>query len=413
MPESVVIAEKPVVSHPSLGEGMAEKNTHSNRHNLPRPKQILLSLFVIAATLLVCETLARIVVALGNPPDFGSINFDRKYALAHVYSKQKKTVPSLIFLGTSYTEAAIYADYMQQLLKSDNILDVDVLNLAVRSSWTRDQLFLLKNAMNAKSVPLIVFYDVSPIGFGLNGDYAERFSEQLAKSHKNYLLEPKDDGLNSFKSKVKDFSYLVRYRPYFKQLLVELPKQAFNLEGFRAYIRKYSPSTESSGRGWTPLPSMATESELAETESIRTGNFKAWSMPDKLDPEQISYKGLNTLSAFCRKNHIPLVLLWLPVHKRAESVWKNALGLSAQDCQKGFAKLVDNRNVFLMDFHNSLAQRDETSRAQTNLYNPDFADCDHVNAIGAIKTTDMIESKLCQPPFNAILKNAKKKIVEQ
>ena len=99
---AVETQEKSVASQPldyeSL-EKLTEIGSQPASSGLFSSKKMLLALLCVASTLIVCEALARIVVFIGKPVQYGQYEFDSKMAIAK--QKLPANKPCLYLVGAS------------------------------------------------------------------------------------------------------------------------------------------------------------------------------------------------------------------------------------------------------------------------------------------------------------------------
>ena len=365
---------------------------------IPVPKSRAFKVFFSIVVALMClEAAARAVVAIAKPPQYGHVMFDQKLALACKPPQDGKR--SLLFLGTSYIEQGIYSDLIALKLKERGV-DLDVRNLAVRGSWPHDQLFLLDKAVKHGTRPAAVFCDVGPLGIGWDTRTAECYSPQLAGSIAAFELIPNANGLSDkAKRFLLDNSYLFRFQRYFKALLMKLPELVFDPRQTFTMLEKEETLLDMSPSGWVAAGEIATYDTINLTVEKKIQRYKSWLNNRKPDKKYLQCSGFAALKKYCKEQCIPLVLLWMPCTPQAERIWQGSMDLSSEECLECFSKLADGEDTWFVDLHSIL-----TKPGVNGCDKSKFVDCDHLNALGGIATSEYITELLLKPPYASFLK---------
>lgn len=332
-------------------------NDFASTRGAKRPNKVAFAVALIALTFIFAEVLARVVAVTGQFNPAVSDEFADKMLIANRASTQ----PALIFLGSSYTESAVYSELLSGQLRQAGYA-VDVKNLAMTGEGASPnvQLKLLKAAVESGTKPIAVFYDVSPL-FGF-----------LVNSH----------------SRIPDTNvpvYLLAYRARYGELLRSLPQiilapHTVTAAGFLAKRQTTSPD------GWLPRSNVVNSETLQSSLMLRRKLIESHQMSRKF------YEVLSDVKQFCDSKQIPFVLVWYPTMPQSDALYAN-LGVTSDNFYALMNDAVNIWHVRFMNLHGAL-----------NSLN--FADCEHLNTAGADRVTSKISQTLMSDGFVDMLSGA-------
>ncbi len=317
--------------------------------------KIIQALVVVVSTLFFFEGLARVIAVVGQYDPLTSDEFLLKQRLAETPTKNS----AIVFMGSSFTSASIYADILaSQLQKSGTQSDVKNLAMQGQGAAPAVQLKLLRRAIDSGNKPSVVLCDVSP----LLGCVAERL-----ENHQQ--LTP--------------FSpYLLVYRARFNRLLRGLPgilaaPSTVSTAGFG--INTPPQST----KGWNPILEASDDQSMAGSLQQR----QALAHQYRSSPQ--FFKLLEPLQALCLQEKIPLVLVYYPTTPESDAVYQK-LGIPPEQFVRLCTEMATKQQVHFINLH---APLDRTY----------FADCDHVNAAGAVFITQKMLQLMSTDKFQQLL----------
>lgn len=354
-----------------------------------RSYQIRVTLASIFIVLLMFELFARFLVALGDPVQFCDSEFDSKWQIAsHV---QNPKTPQIFVLGTSYSERAVYSELITERLQKQGI-DVNITNLASSGSFAKDWLFQLKTALKHSSSCKAVVIEVSKMGFLLPPSTNEVYRKELLDSYLSFLLAEPKNPKELLIACLNTVSYAFRYRGYLKSLTSEMPINMLSGDAGRKNWVNTATHCEFSKSGWGPGYNFVTAEALEFSKSERTKTVELFLQ--QLDRKQMPYGSIKSAVEFCRKENIPVIFLWLPVHPEFDRWYTETTKISAEQFKNVILREAKACNAKLIDVHSF---SDQSS----------FHDGDHVNAMGAVKVSDTIAQLLSGPEFAQLLKPQK------
>lgn len=357
-------------------------------------RKVCLILLSAVAVLLLCEAVARILVTVGRPVQGGSRDFDSKYAIALSPSEHNR--PTIFCVGDSLISRAIYAELLSARLR-DSGIDVNVRNLAVCGSCPGDECFLLKRAIDSGVWAQAVIYDVTPVALKADPFFVRGYSARLSESYigNRFLAEP-TDLLGQLQRILCQNSYLVGYRGYIKEQLQSTIDRACTPGKHLAQSLIGKIMAETSPCGWAPAYTTAEVDDLNDGVEDRP----AWpGLPNarKSNPISPYVYERGPIKEFCAERGIPLIFVWLPAHPLAAKMILKQLGMSTQDCQRAFASAAKTPGTWFLDLHDI----DQDPRH--------FMDLTHLNAAGAIATTERLSEILKVPPLRELLEDSRDK----
>ncbi|MBY0451257.1 MAG: hypothetical protein K2X01_11595 [Cyanobacteria bacterium] len=338
--------------------------------------RLWVSTIVLLLSLLSVEVAARIIVSWAVPEQSASRGFDHKYYLARApFERDRRTV---LILGDSLANMGIYSQLLRTRLSQAGI-PVSVRNLASSRNTPDMNIALLQSALKAGNHPALVIVNINMAVF--NGYYIHHREQTpepaLAASYlgRCELAEPTD-----FAEKTRCFFekhlYFIRFRGFFKGQFRTLDRTLFGVEKRLSKNPKDFVQDEAFQEGWSPSFGMKTEEEFLAKNQFNTDNLAAFR---KTQGPKFTWEPRPFLKfyTFCRKHHIPLVMVLLPVHPISEQYFVKA-GLVSPEANyaREFKRWADNTNSWYLDYY----QLDSDS---THFYNTS-----HLNVLGAVSVTE-------------------------
>jgi hypothetical protein len=392
----MLVAEKQTKPDSVIVEGVDAPRLNSTRDADLRAQQkrvtgfVLTTLLSILVTLCCLEALARVVVWLGKPVNFSSSQFDAKYWDA--VNPRDTSLPSIFFLGTSHVGTGVYADLISLRLQQAGY-QVDARNIGCAWGGYRDELFLLREAIRHGVRPFAVVYELEHNGFLSKG---AGYSEPFKHSYMGYLVADRNSPKGLLSYGLNKHSYLFRYRRYFYQILISLRDTLLGQQ----YMNTSSSyvTRDISPQGWYPLYTPVSPQRLQESLQLHENSLN--SLPPKvltqLDRDNLRNGLVEPVYEFCKSNHIPLILLRLPVHHAYEQIFEHKLGVSHERFADAFRKQSTIYQAPLLDVSGDDNQ-------------DHFGDSDHLNALGAVGTSERIAQELLQEPYSSMLRGGQQK----
>jgi hypothetical protein len=355
-------------------------------------RNILISLAVVAFTLLCVEGLSRWIVSTSYPEQSSSKVFDRKYYLAKAPVEQKKS--SILLLGDSYMNMGLYPELLQKRLLEKAGIETDIRNLASPNNTPEMSLFLLKTAIASGIKPKIVIYNVSPTLFNKTRITNPEETPEKALSN-SYIGKCLYQSPSHFSGQVEctldRYSYFFRYRSYFKEQLSQWERPLFGVEKKLRRGPLESPHVESeiSPGGWGPGYSIYTESQFQNNYKLTEEHVQQYT---KTTGKTFVWtdKPFQKLQHYCQEQHIPLLLAWFPSHplQKTYSQQLNRLEQHEQFETKMEA-LGHLPGIWFLNFHDSDADTDH------------YYNVSHLNILGAIELTNKVADVLLTPAFQS------------
>jgi hypothetical protein len=334
------------------------------------------------------EALARIVVVTGNPPQYGYRAIDSKVEVAA--ASRKDPLPQVFFLGSSYTAQGVCSELITYRLNQSGY-NISAYNLAFSKARPLDQLWLLRTAFRNKVPPAAVVCEVSFDALALPKNISTTYTKELQSSYMRFWKR-ENSLLDSVKFILGNNFYLFRYRSYLRQFLLDAPSVVFAPDGATTHFVTNKVNIESSLHGWMPGYSIFNQDSYDKTAQFESERLL---LAQHLDGRALKYYPLVAVSDFCARNHIPVILLWLPTYPSFQS-WKEKLtGISVAQFRETLMRDAGKYHLDLIDLH------DDSDQAH-------YSNPDHLNAIGAICVSERIAQKLTEPPFDEMLRKYKR-----
>ncbi|HEY9712848.1 MAG TPA: hypothetical protein V6C72_05225 [Chroococcales cyanobacterium] len=360
------------------------KTSEVTAENEPRPRAIRrlpVIIFSIVCPILVMESLARFIVAVGDPSQYGSFEFDTRLQLAQNPPRDR---PYLLILGDSIASRGAYSELLARRLQATG-LPLGVLNLACDGAFPRDEIILARTAVKNGLKLYAVIFDVNGVClFNPVADYDNDYSPRFWKSPEGARIAESEEA-RGFKKQVsyqikrllRGF-YLYRYSGYLKEQLQHFTQAL--VAPFSTHDSKFDPDRRAiSKEGFAPGFHIASNDELQKDEQFHTefiANFK-----NARHKIAYGYAGLKPIKEFSETNHVPLILVHFPAPLQSISAVFRACGLTESQVIERLRQVADETNCRFLNLSRICAPGD-------------FSDCTHVNVIGAIKTTEALGREL-------------------
>ena len=370
------------------GEGTnTTKDVGVRSVSLAMVRNILLSVLL---TLVLCESLARLFISYSQPPQFGSFEYDSKY-IAATATKPATNKRSVVFVGTSYTSRAVYAELLHSLL-AERGLDLDIYNFASSGSWPKDELFLIESAIKNGASPALIVYDVTPAVLHCRSDIFRGHSALLSSSYMGQYLIPKERSyIERARAWAQKHFYLVRYRSFLHTRLLEIPGRILNPDRTLLNWRPGAVQKESSPEGWAPAYNIADEKALQLSVLERAAMVKFMHGAESSNSDSII---VPELKKFCTDKNIPLLLVWYPVHGESTEFHEKAFGDTPGKLATRLSEASRKSGALFLDLHEDSDQSH-------------FFNCDHLNATGAISVTRRLADYFSTGPLRPLLESQK------
>lgn len=381
-------------SDSSFTDALESERASFRRERVRRAMAVMFATVVsLLASIGIAECAARIIVHFGRPPQFGDLEVDAKREVALGCSARPQ--PKLFFIGSSYTSRGVFADLISDKFRQRG-LNLEACNLGVSGGiWTQDELYLVDEAMRAGAKAAAIVAEVQPAGFVLRPEIAQRFSDRLRNSYmaKAINVGVTTDPFAQIEAALHRYFYLIRYRSYLREKFFALRSLIFGVEDRNHSYSGPSVHSEISNRGWAPAYENATPERLKKSLDTRERYEIPQLLPaDALSIEHPTYPGVQVEATYCRKNHTPLILLWLPIHPEYQKRLERYMQLSDDQICIAMNNLAQHEHAILIDLH--------------RLNSPEFfADADHVNAAGAVHVTERLSAVLTSQPLSGLLES--------
>lgn len=345
-----------------------------SRKTFIRIAAIVVGILVVALATL--EIAARIIIGMTHFNHYGTAEMDLKYELA---VNPPTDAPTIFFMGSSHTARAVFADLVERRLR-DARLDVNVRNLGSPDSYTGDQLFLLKTAVDHGAKPAAVVYEVLPL---LIDTTASPYAPIFSRSPEGQLIAPMNRP-SMLKRFLLNNSYLVRYRVPLYKLCRKIPRMIFAPAIDYRVKEPFGEHSECTPGGWLlALKEKALYEAQKPTVVDRYYQLRSI-LTDKAELDgKPTYEILDTIRDYCSLNKIPLLLVDYPIDERLRAYTEEQLHTSRQELRRRMQSLATQWKCELIDLEDNFNQS----------Y---FADCDHVNVLGAIDLSERLAAGLLQ-----------------
>jgi hypothetical protein len=384
---------EPQVHSPQLKKapGNSIAGTSSNEAMVSKKyilHKIFIASFVVLLTFLSAEGVARLLVSLAIPAQSHGKDFDAKYYLAKRKLDEKKPILSIV--GNSLSDWGIYSEFLASEIKNKGY-DIQVQNFSAEGNTTEQNIFLLKTSIKAGSRPNLVLYSLHPAHFSKAFLKAEsKPVESTLLFEKSYiggcLYPEKSSWQQKFRCFFKKSSYLYRYRGFLKNELAALPDILRSPEKRLKLDFRDRPTVEVSPGGWRPVYTVFTEREFAQKYKQPPEHLRL----EYFDHIQWTDETLIKMAAFCKREKIPLVAIWLPQHPSVKQYYAKH-HISQEYFLVRFKSLSESLGIRFMDFHQAFPDSDK-------FYSPD-----HLNTLGAISFTQQLADRLAE---DAVFKKA-------
>lgn len=341
-------------------------------------RRTFIALAAVLVSLAFCEALARVVICITKPAIYGNQEMDAKMRLA--LTPLPKDKPCIYFLGTSHTSRGVYTDLIASRLK-DKGYDIECRNLACGGSFPSDELFILQHALEKSPYRFSMIYECNQGGFAAQPSYAFGVGA-LGKSLYYKNTQSNWPILKKFDLWMKKHLYLVRYRAILKQRLTAIPKMIFSPNPIVWERKKvYSVQDDISPQGWAPVYPVYDAKLLDKSIAVRKVQVEYFNPTAGLNSTRDRYYLLEKVFDFAKYRQVPMTMLWLPLHPRMRDAFTAEMKMTDEQLTKKFQRAAALDKVNLIDLH-------ITDKAQ------DFADGDHLNAIGSVDISNKIADQL-------------------
>jgi hypothetical protein len=351
------------------------------------------------------EVGARALVAAIHPPMSHATQFDLKYLMAT--DKRYQQSPTMVVLGNSYMNRALYPDWFRyQLLQAKRPLGV--INLANSAATPKVNAYLLKAFLEkGHNSAAAVILNVHPRMFlsdtrQTSGRITPLPDSVETRLQASYLgrceLNPSSDWASHLTCAAESASYLLRYRGWLKEVLGQ--SQAI----FKP-IQRPSPGVSRIARnelpphGWAPGYDVIAPGEFDTTlAELHDQEYRKYRLNPALKQQfEASSDRLAPIVAFCQARHIPLVLVWLPQHPKANQFY----GFSRhqlQEAQAVWRQTAQQPGVWYVDLHD---------RLPGDQY---YYDTGHVNVVGAVEVTKLLATAINALPTSTFWHRALREV---
>lgn len=342
----------------------------------------------VVVTLCVLESMARMWVVAVRTPTSNSAAFDVKLALA----EQPTPVGGqrIFLVGDSKTWHGLFPELLQARLKTGN-QPVMVTNLGVSAATPKMNHVILASALAHGVKPDVVVYNISPMLVNRTYFRSPQATAQQPFDHSYFgrcrvpkLLGKRLPIEKRLSCGLEQVSVLFQQRAVLADLLRMLARNGFMLNRNPLEWRSAAFYREVSVNGWSPDTEVM--ADLKADMDIAAW-VKAVQQAESLTPFVQDTTEIANFIRYCRQQHIPVVLLWLPEHPLMEGVYRTLEVPEPRAIERIFEALADPSGETPVWFSN---QRTRDSDA-THYYNPD-----HQNVLGAIPATERLAQFLRQ-----------------
>ncbi|WP_373531573.1 hypothetical protein [Vampirovibrio sp.] len=348
-------------------------------------QRILVAILIVICNLFLLETGARLLVIQAKPLLGKTSTFDRKFQIA---SAKQPQAPDVLLLGDSLMYFGIYPELLDVLMNAGPQKAFRSFNLATPSASVDMNLFLLKRFIGQSGPPKLVVYNFSPRIF--NGakvvdDYDQAFQSSY---YQRCFGTESVSWMNRASCVLERHSALVRYRGFLSGELEKIPRTWFQFDKRMAFPEGHNPELEISDQGWAPAYTVHTRQSL----NLAFGDNDR--VEDVFEKELGHYhwqtEQIQPLLTYCKQQKIPVLMVWLPEQKLMDRYYRQ-IGLSQSLLAQRLARLSDQKQVYFLDL------------SDEKIHQSGFADLDHLNPLGAVKTTEKMAKILSQPPYRGLL----------
>lgn len=350
--------------------------------------KLLITVGIILLTVLFFESIARIIQVFNPPLNSYHQDFDLKYQLAKEHPESGK---SIVFLGDSLTQRAVYTEYLQMLLKEKGH-SYDVLNLATPGATPTISLNMLQHRVRRVGKPNLVVMGVTFRAFHYYWQ-----TELINNENPNVTMNESFYGTCVFNKPEKfDAALLcdakktflsVRYASELTQFFKDFPDYIFAPKRKMWSVRD-EVNTLFFKKGWVPRKDeYMTHAEFKKYLSKKADEFKHYESRFNNADAQNWYteKFITPLVTYCRKENIPLVLVLPPSTRMLNTVFYN------DTLKMTKAKFVARLSQYARQNHIVFWDMSELfSKNEAHLFN----DAIHLNVLGSLPYTQILADKI-------------------
>jgi hypothetical protein len=367
----------------SYAESIA--NTPISRKTLLQ--RFFIGIFVCLITCLAIEGFCRFIVVQAKPPLSYSTTFDRKFLLSQKKLPEKQ--PGILILGDSLIAYSLSPEFLGVKLQNAYEAPVQAQNLAVPSNTYEQDLLLLKASIKArKAKPSLVIINTHLRLF--NENYYSSHKKTREQFQNSYLARCLSGSTTNWQSSLRcgmeKAFFVLRYRNFLKTELTSLsdtlfsPNKRLKSEPNLAVEVEFSPS------GWMPAYSIFTDKQF-EAEFLQPKHLK--SVSADLSPFQWNDAHFKQFLSYCRKENIPVAIVWLPEHPINQKYY-NRFHLPIASLTERLEQVMRSQNVRFYNLRNTISGTEN------------YSDPEHLNAIGAKLVTEKIATIL-QQDYGSVL----------
>jgi hypothetical protein len=333
----------------------------------------------VLLNLAVWEMAARGFAFTAQPPLSSSVAYDQKFRVAsHIHNDHQ----FILLMGDSLMSRGINPDLLRVLLHKGGIKDINVANLAMDGGTQANSVKYLEFLrIQHHFKPRLIVYDFEVSNTGRPGKNSDVRPENDNTYLYRYLLSQPKDPRRKFLGWIEDTFALARYQSQFKEYLCEFCDQVANTHPFyQHWLRELVSNTwtEFGTYGGAAAYQILDESELpAQRDIARKFLAKGPNSPQY----QCNFEFYWLIRAYCRGQHIPLVIVWLP---HMTSVY-----------DQYFYKAPYTRTWFLKNFMDYKEQYCFPVNLNQIPENTSFyQDFRHLSSYGATRTTELLAQYL-------------------
>lgn len=358
---------------------------------------------ILLLTFLMFEAATRVLYCLNPPLESYNANFDLKAHMAE--QKLSDAEHSIVFLGDSLTERAVYPEYLQMLLREKGI-KTDITNLATGAASPQIALDMLQHRVKKQGKPSLVVINVTFRWFH------QYWQTRLVKGkNSNQSMQNSYMGQCEFNSKkslfekvlcsIKKNSLLVRHPELVRDFIYKYPSYLLGTnDAMNAYREDLAKLPFN--RGWVPNRKiMLSSAEYQKFISEQKEEFLHFEklFPDVNKKDWYTEQYIEPLIKYCRQNNIAFIMTMFPeAPVMAESFYPNVLHVSKQKLISMMKQYLHGQGVMVWDFN-------QTPKFANIRY---FADSVHFNVLGAIAYNEQLSQLIYQEHRQLLTQKAKK-----
>lgn len=336
-------------------------------------KRVIVAFFVVLITFVISEGLVRLLIVYAQPELSHAKEFDYKFQLAQRYAKENQ--PGILILGDSLIDFALYPELFAARLSNAG-LNLGITNLAVPGNSYEHDLLLLKTAIAQGHKPVLVIVNAHLRLF--NQSYYKTQVQNRKNFERSYLnrclVGSKRSWNSTLRCELEKNIFLIRYRDFLKMELDTMPGTLLNPKKRMSVVPNLFPKAEFSPDGWTPGYEIYSKQAFSAKFSSQA-HFKQLAT----DLKEFHWTDLHfsRLADFCRKEKLPLMVVWLPEHPVNAQVYR-AYGLSLKALTTSLDNTLKKEQVIWVNL------RDNFKSSEI------YMDPEHVNPEGAILVTRQV-----------------------